>query len=306
VAARFWRWVLGAVLVFATASAATLAVTLALPAAATPWVALGNAAALPVIFAVVSFAFARACETPRNRLANARLAAQTVFSEAVHFSRAILTMSWNPRERRYPIRTVSVAQPARPVLLVHGILCNRAVWRPLAARLHAAGFAPVHAVNLEPLFADIDSQAQSLAPELVALHQKSHGARVAIVSHSMGGLVTRSLLRSAGSEMISRVVTIACPHHGTKFARGLRWPATRQMCPGSIWLQTLETSEGGHFPVPFASIYSVEDNLVAPAASAQLAGARMYRMRGIGHLGMLSARRALDCVMAVLSQPPPL
>jgi pimeloyl-ACP methyl ester carboxylesterase len=236
-------------------------------------------------------------------LANLRLAAQTVFSEAVYFSRAILTMSWNPREYTCPPERASCARPPRPVLLVHGILCNSAIWRPLVARLHAAGFAPIHAINLEPLFADIDLQALSLVPELLALHEQSRGARVAIVSHSMGGLVTRALLRSVGSEMISRVITIACPHHGTRFVYGLRWPATRQMGWDSTWLQTLGTSEGGHFSVPFASIYSVEDNLVAPAVSARLAGAQMYPMRGIGHLGMLSTQAALDCVMAVL-QPP--
>ncbi len=267
-------------------------------------VALGSAAALPMIFTVVSFALARACEKPRYPLANLRLAVQTVFSEAVYFSRAILTMSWDSHEYRCPPQRASLAHPARPVLLVHGILCNRAVWRPLAARLHAAGFAPIHAINLEPLFADIDLQARSLVPELLALHQTSRGAPVAIVSHSMGGLVTRALLRSVGSEMISRVITIACPHNGTRLVGGLRWPATRQMRWDSIWLQTLGASEGGHFSVPFASIYSVEDNLVAPAVSARLTGAQMYPMRGIGHLGMLSTQAALDCVIAVLSQPP--
>ncbi|HUL17822.1 MAG TPA: hypothetical protein VLV29_01030 [Steroidobacteraceae bacterium] len=291
-------------LVFTTVSSVILAVGLSLSVGATLWIALGSAAALPLIFTVVSFALARTGEKPCYSFANARFAVQAVLSEALHFSRAILTMSWNPREFRSPLQATSLARPARPVLLVHGILCNRAVWRPLAARLRAAGFGPVNAVSLEPLFADIDAQAQSLAPELLALHQNSHGARVAIVSHSMGGLVTRSLLRSVGSEMINRVITIACPHHGTRLVRSLPWPATRQMDCESPWLQALGTSEGGHFPVPFTSIYSLEDNLIAPAASARLTGAQLYPMRGIGHLGMLSTRAALDCVMAVLCQPP--
>ncbi len=302
-AARFWRWILGAALLFAASSAATLGVTLSLPPAAALAIALVNLLALPLVFVVVSFAFARACEEQPYRFSNVRLAVHAVVTEVAHFSTAILNMSRNPRECSWPTRPALIARPARPVLLVHGILCNRAVWRCLKARLHTAGFAPVRSVNLEPLFADIDVQAKNLEAELLALHQKSDGERVIIISHSMGGLVARSLLRNIGMEVISRIVTIACPHHGTRIARGLRWPATRQMCPGSSWLQALEISEGGHFPVPFASIYSLEDNLVAPARSAHLTGAQMCEVRAIGHLGMLSSRSALDCVMTALSQP---
>ena len=285
----------------AVAAATSLAVTFSLPATAALWIALGVATTTPVIFVVVSFVFARACEEDAYWLSNARLALRAVITEVGHFSRAILTMSWDPREWPGTSQPALGRHTARPVLLVHGILCNRAVWRPLQRRLRAAGFAPVHTINLEPLFADIDLQSRSLAPALIALHQQADGAQVAIVSHSMGGLVTRALLRSGGGEMISRIVTIACPHHGTRLTRGLRWPATRQMYLGSMWLQALARSEGGHFSVPFASIYSVEDNLVAPAASARLAGAQLCPVRGVGHLGMLSSRSALDCVMAALS-----
>ncbi len=303
-AARFWRWILGVTVLLAIAGATVLSVSLSLTPAATLAIAVGGAVALPLMFTAVSFALARACETPQYSLTNLGLAAKTVCSETVHFTRAIIAMSWNARERAYPPQPAARLQPDRPVLLVHGILCNRAIWRPLAARLQAAGFAPIHAIDLEPLFADIDSQARSLVPEVLALHQRSGGARVAIVSHSMGGLATRAMLRSAGSEMVSRVVTIACPHHGTRLVGGLRWPATRQMRHDSAWLQMLEASEGGGFRVPFASIYSVEDNLVAPAVSSRLTGTQMYPMRGIGHLGMLSTRAALDCIMAVLLQRP--
>ena len=220
-AARFWRWMLGVVVAVAAALATAVAVTLSLSLAQTLWIALINLLALPIMLVGISFAFARAGAEDPCPLLNAPMALRAVSSEAARFSLAMVAMSRNPRERQPTAGPAAAASSAGPVLLIHGFLCNRAIWRPLEARLDAAGFAPVRAVNLEPLCDDIDLQARSLEPELLALHQKSNGARVAIVAHSMGGLVVRSFLRTAGSDMISRIVTIAAPHHGTRLARGL-------------------------------------------------------------------------------------
>jgi PGAP1-like protein len=304
VAASFWRWMLGVMLALAVAAAALVAVVLSLTAAQAVWIALVNLLVLPVMLVAVSFAFTRAGADEPYSLLNACLALRAVITEALCFSLAIIAMSRDPRERRSATQPAPGTLPPRPLLLVHGFLCNRGIWRPLEARLRAAGFAPVHSVNLEPLCADIDLQARSLGPELLRLRQISNGARVAILAHSMGGLVARSLLRDAGSDMISRIVTLAAPHHGTRLARGLRCPAARQMLPTSPWLQALEASEGGRFPVPFVSIYSLEDTLVGPAHSACLPGAQMYAIRGVGHFGILSARPALDCIMTALRDVP--
>lgn len=291
---------IGVAVAISAALAAAIAVTLSLSPLQAAWMAVVNLLALPVMLVSVSFAFARAGAEERHTFSNACLALRTVSTEAARFSLAIIAMSRDPRERKPTAEPAYPTSPARPVLLIHGFLCNRAIWRPLEERLQEAGFAPVHAINLEPLCADIDLQARSLAPELLGLHEKSNGERVAIVTHSMGGLVVRSFLRTAGSEMISRIVTIAAPHHGTRLARGLCCPATRQMLPGSPWLRALGASEGGHFSVPFVSIYSPEDTLVGPARSARLPGAQMHAIRGVGHLGILSSRPALDCVMTAL------
>ena len=301
-AARFWRWMIGIVVAVGAALAAAVAVTFSLSLVQAVCMVAINLLALPIVLVGVSFAFARAGAEERYPFSNACLALRAVGTEAARFSLAIIAMSRDPHEPEPTAESASATSPARPVLLIHGFLCNRAIWRPLEARLQAAGFAPVHAVNLEPLCADIDLQARSLGPELLGLCQKSNGARVAIVTHSMGGLVVRSFLRTAGSDMISRIITIAAPHHGTRLARGLHCPATRQMLPGSPWLRALERCEEGHFSVPFVSIYSLEDTLVGPAHSARLPGAQMHAIRGVGHLGILSSRPALDCVMAALEK----
>lgn len=299
-AARFWRWMIGVVVAVSVALAVAVAVTFSLSPVQAVCIAMMNLLALPVMLVGVSFTIAHAGAEEPYSFSNACLALRAVSTEAVRFSLAIIAMSRALRAREPTPEPAATPSPAQPVLLIHGFLCNRAIWRTFEARLQAAGFAPVHAVNLEPLCADIDLQARSLGPELLGLRQKSHGARVTIVTHSMGGLVVRSFLRTAGSDMISRIVTIAAPHHGTRSAHVLRCPAARQMLPGSPWLRALEACEGGHFSVPFISIYSLEDTLVGPARSARLPGAQMHAIRGVGHLGILSSRPALDCVMAAL------
>jgi len=134
------------------------------------------------------------------------------------------------------------------------------------------------------------------------MHRAYEGARVTIIAHSMGGLVARVALRSLGSDVIKHIITLATPHHGTAIARVLQWPATRQMCPGSSWLAALNATQEGHWRVPVTSIYSLEDNLVAPARSPVLLGAKLHEMRGLGHFGLLASRRALDCVMRALEE----
>jgi pimeloyl-ACP methyl ester carboxylesterase len=292
-AARFWRWVLGYALVFALAATAALAMIWPLSLAAALPVALAVLLAELLLAVLLSMLRARAAEQVATR-PGLLAALRTWVSESLYLGRAILAVSANPRPQTPP------ASSMRPVLLIHGFLCNRGVWSALRERLYATGLGDVVAVNLEPLCTDIEQQAAGVQPELLALHRRSQGARVAIVGHSMGGLVARVLLRNLGPGVISRIVTLASPHHGTRLVAGLRWPATQQLAQDSAWLRALNVSQEGRFSVPLVSIYSLEDNLVTPAASARLEGAELHELRGLGHMGMLRSARALDCVVAAL------
>jgi pimeloyl-ACP methyl ester carboxylesterase len=192
--------------------------------------------------------------------------------------------------------------PPRPVLLLHGFACSRAVWRPLLGRLAAAGAGPVRAVSLEPLLADIDAHAGQLLGELEALATGGPTGPITIVAHSMGGLVARAALRHAPPGRIGRLITLGTPHHGTSLACWFGWPSTRQMCPGSDWLARLNASQEGRLAIPVTTLYSLDDNYIIPAASARLEGARVVEFDGLGHLGLLTADAVLERVIAEL--PP--
>ena len=301
-AARFWRFLLGWQLLYAAAVMAALAAAAPLSPAELVPAALAVMISAPCLLVAGSFVVGRvaarrdggADPAPLRGLPTALLRETLAFC-AANF--AMIAEPW----RRAPCGDPAHAAHRSPVLLIHGIVCNRAVWRPLLKRLAARGFAPVRAMNLEPLFADIDAHTASVVQALRELQRASNGMPVAIVAHSMGGLVARAALRAGGPGLVSRIVTIASPHHGTALARLFRSAPARQMRPGSEWLQALNASEDGVWPVPVTSIYSLHDNLVAPPRSAVLAGARLHELTGLGHLSLLRERASLERTLAALA-----
>src|SRR5271165_2881105 len=312
-AARFWRSVLGGAVALAGLSGVFLALEFSLPPPIAVAIGIGVLAALLIAVVASSFVLAQSARNDLQARRKPRNALRALLGEIIEFPLAMLAMSFYIRPKMQAqapahgqARAPGAAEPAlRPVLLLHGFLCNANIWRRLQMRLRTAGFGPIEALDVEPLLADIDFQAGRVAPSLLALQRRCHGERVVIVAHSMGGLIARALLRDLGAGAIRRIVTIASPHHGTALARGLPWPNTQQMSAVSPWLRALNLAQEGRFAVPIASIFSAEDNLVAPAASARLEAAELHELHGVGHLGILRSRQALDCVMTALTQADP-
>ena len=195
---------------------------------------------------------------------------------------------------------IANASRPRPVLLVHGFACSGAVWRPLLARLRAAGVGPARAVSLEPPFADIEAYAAEVLAQLEALSSRGGGRAVTVVAHSMGGLVARAALRRARPHLIGRIITLGAPHHGTALACCFRWSNARQMCPGSSWLTELNACQEGRLGIPVTTLYSLDDNYLVPAGSARLRGARTLELEGLGHLSLLGSKRVLEHVLSEL------
>lgn len=300
-AARFWGYLLLAELLYAAAVSAVLAATLSLSRVAILATALAACASAPGLLVGASFVLSGVARGACARGGGARLLLAWL-RESAQLTPVMLTMIAEPCRRVRDDPAAVPTAPATPVLLIHGILCNRAVWRPLIERLKERGFAPIRAISLEPLLAGLDVHAATVAGELRALRQRSHGAPVAIVAHSMGGLVARAALRLSGPAGIARIVTIAAPHHGTRLARLSRAPPARQMSPDSLWLRALNASQEGRLDVPFTSIYSVHDNLIAPPESSILEGASLKALGGLGHLALLRSRRSLECIVGALTE----
>jgi pimeloyl-ACP methyl ester carboxylesterase len=192
--------------------------------------------------------------------------------------------------------------PARlPVLLVHGYFCNRALWRPMAARLVARGHA-VEAVDLEPPFASIDDYAPRIAAAVDALRSRTGAPQVALVCHSMGGLAARAYLRAAGDNAVACVVTLGTPHQGTLHAALGAGLNVRQMRRDSEWLRRLAADEPPERLRRFTVVMSWQDNIVAPHAVQTLPGARTVTFSGLGHVTLAYDRRVSEAVFEALDE----
>lgn len=184
------------------------------------------------------------------------------------------------------------------VLLVHGFVCNRGLWNPWMRELRVRGI-PFVAVSLEPVFGAIDAYAEPIDAAVRQL-ESATGRPPLIVAHSMGGLAARAWLRRLGEpRRCAGIVTVGTPHHGTWLARFAFSRNGRQMQRGSAWLRELNDREA-MMDVPFDCYFSHCDNIVFPAATATLPGARNVHVPGRAHIHLLGSGQLFDDVLARL------
>jgi triacylglycerol esterase/lipase EstA (alpha/beta hydrolase family) len=213
-----------------------------------------------------------------------------------------LAMSWPAIAlHRLFMHDPEAAPARRPVILVHGVLINDGVWFGFRRRLVRLGIGPVYTINLAPPYAGIDHFARQLAARIDAVCAATGAPRVALVCHSMGGLVARAYVRAGGAVRLECVITIGTPHHGSVLAWMWVGRALAQMRPGNRWLAELNGKEAEPSPVPLTSIWSRHDSMVAPQASSMLAGAENIAVIGVGHNALLSSSQVTVLVSRQLN-----
>ena len=187
-----------------------------------------------------------------------------------------------------------------PVLLVHGVLCNAGVWLGLRRYLVRQGIGPVYALTYGPPLASIESFAEQVAAKIDAILAVTGARQVAIVGHSMGGLVARDYLRRYGASKVRVLITLGTPHHGSVHAWLFPGTCLAQIRPGSAWLAELNRDEGSPPPTRMVSLWSWHDSMVAPQTSSRLAGAENVEVVGVGHNAMLADPATFERVAAEL------
>lgn len=248
----------------------------------------GVAAVLALIVAIVlaSFLIASANASPRPagpRLAPGALALLWLREIA---SAWLVILVFMPFERWLMRRDVAAGRAGlAPVLLIHGYVNNAGAMFILWRAIKDAGHA-VHTVNLEPVYADIDSYAGRIEARLATIQAAAGGQAVVLVCHSMGGLVARAYLRKYGAARVASLITLGTPHAGTVLANTALGENGRQMRPGSAWLAGLAHFEDARWPCKVVSMYSHDDNIVAPQDSGRLAGAHNIALSGLGHISL--------------------
>lgn len=258
-------------------------------AGASPWLCAAGLvvvyAALVLALTLAVFAVAWIWRSPRPRDVRIGFAATLRLVGNEYAS----LLGASPRMMLYR-RLVPDDPPARagaPVLLVHGVLCNAGVWASMRRRLAATGVGPIYAISYGPPLASIELFADQLAAKIDAILAKTGARDVALVTHSLGGLVARAYLRRHGSAKVRLAVMIGAPQAGSVHAQLFPGVSLSQIRPGSAWLAGLNAAP---LPpsLPVVSIWSWHDSMVAPQLSARLPGVRDVELAGVGHNALLT------------------
>jgi triacylglycerol lipase len=192
-----------------------------------------------------------------------------------------------------------------PVVLVHGMSSNRAIFHILRRDLRRAGFPHVSVPNYSWLTTDVRGAAHRLAAEVERLCERGGYERVHVVGHSLGGLIARYYVqRLGGHARVHTLVTLGAPHHGTLVAMlPLPHPVIRQLRPGSDLLAELAEPAPG-CATRFVAFHSDLDELVIPTANAGLAHPDLrtsnIAVRAVGHVSLPLHRRVVSEVCRVL------
>ena len=190
-----------------------------------------------------------------------------------------------------------------PVLVLPGFTENAGTMWWLARRLARAGFYPV-LVDFPSTLHRIEQNVEFLRLFISSLRAKVGGEPIPVVAHSMGGLITRTLIHSHADHGVRTLVAIASPFRGTRLARigtrlGLRGHCLGQMIPGSEFMQRFPPS----LPcdVPILSLIALQENIVVPEWSAVVADAEVRVLeRPWGHQTPLFAGEVYQQVEAWL------
>ncbi|MEW5847688.1 MAG: alpha/beta fold hydrolase [Myxococcota bacterium] len=197
----------------------------------------------------------------------------------------------------------------RPILFVHGLGGHPGNFLPMRAFFRLAGRTRTYAVSF-PDGAELPAMAAHLRGVLervFKVNQLDPRARVDIVAHSMGGIVSRLALADAAfRRRVHTLVTLGTPHLGTHLARLADSPHTRALRPDSVLLRQLEKQlpwKGPPSSPRLVSFWSRSDVLLLPAGTARVRGASNVEVEGFTHLSYLIEPSAWRMVLETLAAP---
>ncbi len=134
-----------------------------------------------------------------------------------------------------------------PVLFINGISGSPQDWRPVMERLDRKKYQVWFVYY--PSGIRLDKTANGLATALLLLKKRHGFNRMAVVAHSMGGLVSRGAIQRAvklaGTNFIPEFFTVSTPWDGQPSAKlavehlDYPVPSWRDMAPGSDYLREI-------------------------------------------------------------------
>ena len=118
------------------------------------------------------------------------------------------------------------------VILLHGLLCNDHLMKPLAQRLRAEGYDVLN-LDYPSRQGDLAALADRIHPQIVEFLEERPKGNVHFVGHSLGGLLTREYLQRYPLERSGRVLMIGTPNQGSTAVDRIR---SSKLAPLGRWL----------------------------------------------------------------------
>jgi pimeloyl-ACP methyl ester carboxylesterase len=184
------------------------------------------------------------------------------------------------------------------VVLLHGIFCSGAIWKPVAARLADRIGTDVLTPTLPRVIASIDAQTADFSAWLGQIAASHPRRPIVVIAHSLGGLIARRYaLQCANRSPLAALICIGTPHAGSKLAALSRTRIAQDIRPAS---PSLAMTSGPSAMPSLLNIHATHDNLVIPAASSRLAHARNVAIAGCGHMALVYSPRVFDVIVGAI------
>lgn len=193
----------------------------------------------------------------------------------------------------------------KQAVLVHGFAETGSSFALLKRRLEEQGIR-CYVPRLKP--ADGRGGLEKIAAGLKRDIDRELGpdSRFAMVSFSMGGIVSRVYLQElGGAARCDTLITISSPHHGTQAARLYPTQGAAEMRPNSPFLAKLDASTYRLGTMPVVSYRTPLDLVILPPRSSVWDRAENLEYPVILHPLMLSSQRVLADIERRLMVSPP-
>ncbi|WP_374411076.1 esterase/lipase family protein [Novosphingobium colocasiae] len=200
------------------------------------------------------------------------------------------------RGRAAPFEAPRALRPL-PVILLPGFGAHPRRMEPMARALEQAGHA-VHDWGLGFNFGPTP-QNFALLMRRVATIARRHGAPVALVGWSLGGLFAREIARRE-PRLVAKVVTMGTPFSGDPRANNA-WRAYQVVTGHAVDAPPVECDFTAKPPVPTIALWSPRDGVIHPRSAAGWPGERDRAVAlRCSHLGFASAPEAIREVLRQL------
>ncbi|MFE6821983.1 esterase/lipase family protein [Streptomyces sp. NPDC057690] len=178
-----------------------------------------------------------------------------------------------------------------PVVFVHGYTGNASNWTTAMSVFRLNGWSSSNLFAYEyNSYGNNITNAQGLATFVNTVKARTGASKVAIVNHSMGGLVSQYYLKVlGGNTSVSHLASIAGANHGTTYAGAcLIYTTCQQMYPGSSFIAQITAGDETPGTTRYATWYSACDGIIIPYTSTRLDGATNNNVACQTHIGYLT------------------